>query len=114
MARRQPAVILTFVLLASQPLASMSQVELQPIPEPPPIPKPVRSGETLEPDVRIVRGESETVSEYRVNGQVKVIKVQPDVGPAYYLVDTDGDGSIDNRAVLGPDLVIPQWVLFSW
>ena len=114
MACRQSAVFLTLAVLFGLPIIAGAQEGLEPVPEPPPIPEAVRSGETLEPDIRIVRGESETVTEYRVNGVVRAIKVQPDVGPAYYLIDTDGDGRIDNSTELGPEVVIPQWVLFSW
>ena len=90
--------------------------ELQPAPEPPPLPPQVRSGEALEPDVRIVRKGQSTVTEYRVNGRLRAIKVQPDGDfPPYYLYDTDGDGRLDQRrARFDPDLLIPRWVIFSW
>ena len=65
-------------------------------PEPPDLPEPVRSGEPLdEPQVTIVRGEKETVYEYRVNGELRAMRVVPDNAPAYYLVDADGDGNTD-------------------
>ena len=80
-------------------------------PEPPPR---VQSGEPLEPEVRIIIREKETVTEYRLNGKLRAIRVEPSVGPAYYLVDTDGDGDLDTRGELDGDLLIPQWVLFSW
>ena len=90
--------------------------DLQAAPEPPPIPPKVRSGEELEPDVRIVRKDKSTVTEYRVNGRLRAIKVQPDGDfPPYYLYDTDGDGRLDQRrARFDPDLLIPNWVIFSW
>ena len=89
---------------------------LEPVPEPPPLPGRVRSGEVLEPDVRIVRRDQATVTEYRVNGRLRAIKVKPDGdAPPYYLYDTDGDGSLERRADrFDPDLLIPNWVLFSW
>ena len=37
----------------------------------------------------IVRKENATHHEYRANGQLYMIRVQPDVGPEYYLVDQD-------------------------
>lgn len=90
--------------------------DLQPAPDPPPLPPKVRSGEALEPDVRIVRRDQATVTEYRVNGKLRAIKVQPDGDFApYYLYDTDGDGQLDQRrARFDPDLLIPRWVIFSW
>lgn len=90
--------------------------ELEAIPEPPPIPDQVQNGEALEPDVRIVHKDNATVTEYRVNGRLRAIKVQPDGKfPPYYLYDTDGDGRLDQRlSRYDPDLLIPHWTLFSW
>ena len=107
------------LLLACASLSVQAQTvppDLQPAPEPPPIPPKVQSGEELEPDVRIVRRDQSTVTEYRVNGRLRAIKVQPDGGfPAYYLYDTDGDGRLDQRrARFDADLLIPNWVIFSW
>ena len=80
------------------------------------MPGRVQSGEVMEPDVVIKRRDDATVSEYRVNGRLRAIKVQPDGDvPAYYLYDTDGDGRLDRRDTrFDPDLLIPSWVIFSW
>jgi hypothetical protein len=89
---------------------------LQVLPEPPPISERLQSGEVMDPDVRIVRRDKSTVTEYRVNGRLRAIKVTPDGNfPAYYLYDTDGDGRLDQRrSRFEPDLLIPSWVIFSW
>ncbi len=96
--------------------AQQPPAELEAIPEPPPIPEQVQSGEALEPEVRIVRKDESTITEYRINGRIRAVKVQPDGKlPAYYLYDTDGDGRLDQRTNrYDPDLLIPHWVLFSW
>lgn len=100
------------------PLAAAAQSEppkLAAVPEPPPLPEQVQSGETLEPDITIIRREREIVTEYRINGRLQAIKVQPENAPAYYLVDADGDGKLETRSKgLGPNFLIPQWVIFSW
>ena len=89
--------------------------DLEDVPEPPPLPEPVKSGEVLEPEVTIVRRERSTVYEYRVNGQLRAIKVVPDRGRPYFLVDADGDGRLETtRSALAPDFLVPAWVLFSW
>ncbi len=89
--------------------------DLQGVPQPPPIPEKVQSGEVLEPDVRIIEKEERIVEEYSVNGKVYAIKVIPRNAPAYYLVDTDGDGSLETRRNdLQADILVPQWVIFSW
>lgn len=89
--------------------------QLTPVPEPPDIPEQLQSGEVIEPEVTITRRQQETVVEYRVNGILRAIRVIPDVGYPYYLVDTDGDGDLETRRnSLGPDFLINQWVIFSW
>ena len=103
-------------LVATTSLAQDKPPKLEPVPEPPPLPSRVQSGEVLEPDVRIVRKNQSTVTEYRLGGRLRAIKVQPDGDfPPYYLYDTDGDGRLDRRlARFDPDLLIPSWVIFSW
>ncbi len=82
--------------------------------EPPVIPQQVESGEVLEPDVTIRKGKEKTHYEYRINGQLYMVKVVPDIGPAYYLVDTDGDGTLESREQAIDEISVPRWVLFSW
>jgi len=73
------------------------------------------STEDLGPDVQILQGKSANIEEFRSNGKVYMIKVKPKKGPAYYLVDADGDGDFDTRRNdLQPNLLIPSWVLFTW
>lgn len=92
-----------------------AETGLAPAPEPPDIPQQVQSGEALEPEVTIIQREQETVEEYRINGQLYMIKITPSAGPPYYLIDVKGDGNFERR---GNDIVsetyVPQWVLFSW
>ncbi len=88
------------------------------VPEPPDIPLPVESGEVLdpeEPEITIKRRGGKTIQEYRINGVLYMVKIVPDAGPAYYLIDTDGDGNMDVRnSDLERELKVPQWVLLRW
>ena len=91
-------------------------------PPPPPLepvpdlaPQAPQSSETVEPQVTIVQRKEETIEEYRIHGQLYMIKVTPKKGPPYYLVDTNGDGRLDaRRSELDPKLLIPAWVIFKW
>ncbi len=95
--------------------ATAQEEQPERFPEAPPPPPKVQSGETLEPEVTIRRDETQTVEEYRVNGRLYMIKVKPDVGPTYYLMDADGDGNLETRRnELDPGFQIPGWVLFRW
>ncbi|NIR29783.1 MAG: DUF2782 domain-containing protein [Gammaproteobacteria bacterium] len=102
-------------LLASSVLAQSKPKDLQPAPEPPPLPDSVRSGEALEPEITIVPKDDRVIHEYRLNGQLYAIKVVPSKGPAYYLVDVDGDGRLDTRRNdLAAPILIPAWVILRW
>ncbi len=113
--------LLPLILLALASAAQAAGEEppgLIPIPEQPDLPPPVENGQPIAPDVTITRKGKDIVEEYRVNNRLYMIKIKPSVGPSYYLMDTDGDGTMDYR---GSDIVkgantpnIPQWVLFSW
>ena len=82
---------------------------------PPDLPDPIQSGVPIEPDVTIIRKDEAVIEEYRVNGKLYMVKVTPSVGPAYYLVDQDGDGRLESKtSQLGSDTAVPQWILFSW
>ncbi len=69
----------------------------------------------MEPDVTIRHRKGETVQEYRIQGRLYMIKVIPDKGLEYFLIDSDGNGSLDaRRSQLDPQLMIPSWILFKW
>ena len=76
---------------------------------------PGAAQEDLEPEVTIIQSDDEMIEEYRANNQLFMIKVTPRKGHAYYLVDTDGDGSLDTRKnELVENILIPQWILLRW
>ena len=108
-------IISLLLLLASLPVRAGDAPE--PIPDPPDLPPPVESGQPMEPDVTIIRKGEETIEEYRINNKLYMVKVKPIIGPAYYLLDKDGDGNMDVRRVAESgeqNMRINQWVLFSW
>lgn len=82
----------------------------------PAIPPPSIGAQTdLEPEVTIKHRDGETLQEYRINGRLYMIKVIPDKGREYFLIDSDGNGSLDARSdQLDPQLMIPSWILFTW
>lgn len=85
------------------------------VPEPPDLPMPVQSGEEMQPDITIIRKGKDTIEEYRRGGKLYMVKVKPQVGPAYYLIDTNGDGRMDvKKNDLDKTSTINQWILFEW
>lgn len=108
--------ILSLIMALAWTLASADETtELQAVPEPPPIPEKVKSGETLEPDVIIIKRKDTTVHEYRSNGRLYMIKIIPSSGSPYYMVDSDGDGNLETRRDdLASDIAVPSWVIMKW
>lgn len=81
----------------------------------PPPPMPADEREEIEPQVTIIRQEDRTIEEYRINGQLYMVKVTPSKGYPYYLVDADGDGQLETRRnELDPRILVPSWVIFRW
>jgi hypothetical protein len=108
---KHSALISVLVFTASAAIAD------EPVNTAPPTPPSARDQETIEPEVTIIQREDKTIEEYRVNGQLYMIKVTPKNAPPYFLVDNDGNGSLESRRSgneLEPDIMIPQWVLFRW
>lgn len=92
-----------------------SEEDLAPVPEPPTIPDPLQSGQAIEPQVTIIRRDDAVIEEYRLDGRHYMTRIIPATGPAYYLVDRDGDGQMETRmSEIYDDFIVPQWVLFSW
>ena len=101
-------------LFAAQMALAEKQAD---IPPPPPGSGAQRGGEEIEPEVVIIQREDKIIEEYRVNGQLYMIKVIPKNAPTYFLLDNDGDGTMESRlgaSDLEPDIMIPRWVLFRW
>lgn len=86
--------------------------DLQPLEE---IPPPAISNEENpdEPQITIVKKKGETIEEYRINGQLYMMKVTPEHGVPYYLHKEDQDGSWINDGPT-PPMSIPKWTLFRF
>lgn len=118
------------ILLLANPLTLLAAqqtppADLEPLPEAPPPPPPTENApppptgledEDLEPEVKIIKRNDAVIYEYRVNGRLYKVRVEPRVGPPYYLYDRDGDGVLEStrRQPLEPAPVVPNWVIHSW
>lgn len=80
----------------------------------PPAPSSPVAGEAVEPEITIREGARETIYEYRIRGKVYMVKVQPQIGPAYYMIDSNGDGTLDQRSTSPLNVNTNQWTIFSW
>ena len=62
---------------------------------------------------QVTRTESngDQITEYRIDGQLRAVQVVPSRGPAYFLYDRNGDGSIDRDR---DDVPQTYYRLFGW
>lgn len=113
----RPVRLLPFLLLAALNVWAQSDrpADLQPLPAvPPPPPGMEAFDEALEPQVTIVKKETETREEYRIKGKLYMIKVTPVRGAPFYLVDFQGNGNFIEADTVGPVTKPPMWVIHSW
>ncbi|ESQ14020.1 MAG: hypothetical protein N838_13130 [Thiohalocapsa sp. PB-PSB1] len=111
-----PSAFALFALIGSFTAAAQNRFDdARVLPEAAPIaPLPPTSDTLIDPEVTITETDTEVIYEYRVNGQLYMVKVQPVIGPPYYMMDIDGDGQLDVQDQSPPELAVPQWLLFSW
>ena len=107
---------LLLLLAASTVWAQQDRpADLKPLPAiPPPPPEMSSWDQALEPQVTIKKADREEHEEYRVNGQLYMIKVTPPDGPSYYLVDQQGNGTFTRVETLTPNLRPPMWVIYRF
>lgn len=117
--------LLTLLMLFCLAVRAEYPQELVPdAPPPPPMPLPDASPappsglseeEELQPEVKITKRGEDIVYEYRINNQLYMVKIVPRLGYPYYLVDQDGDGSLESRySNLEPNLLVPRWIIYRW
>ena len=116
-----PLVIVLALLCASAPQVLADAVDpsagksTDELVQPPPLApeQPSEANEPadtyLEPEITIVVKPEVVQYEYRINGQLYMIKVVPEKGKPYYLIDPDGTGQW--RRSFTSDVVPPQWVI---
>jgi len=95
---------LAVVLLAVLGLSARAELDLE-----------YRDDDHLEPQVQLKEYHNRTVEEYRINGNLYMIRIKPRFGPAYYLVDDSGTGELElRRDTGGRDILVPRWTLLTW
>jgi hypothetical protein len=64
------------------------------------------------PDVTIIAAEERTIYEFRQNGELRMVRVVPELGKPYYLVPRDptkGFGDLERA-----DMLVPSWVIVEF
>lgn len=106
----------TYPSLIAALLLSVGSAAAQEVPLPPPMPESVPGSEQeeLQPEVTIIQRGEDVIEEYRSGGQLYMIKITPSMGKPYYLIDSDGDGSLETRRNDFDNPEIIQWRIFTW
>ena len=93
----------------------MAQSTDSPPPADAPLPPKVQDpDEQIQPTVNIRQEDDRMVHEYSAGGQIYMIKVIPNAGPAYFLIDTTGDGELNERHDHMAPVKPAYWRLFDW
>jgi len=107
---------LLLALVAMQlPLLAAAEAppaDLQPLED---IPPPAISNDQNadEPQITIIKKKGETIEEYRINGQLYMMKVTPAHGVPYYMHKEDQNGG---WLMDGPNqpISVPKWTIFRF
>lgn len=108
------------VLLMAWPALAQDEPPPSDAPPPPPIreplpPKVQDPDEQIQPQVVIRREEERIVEEYSSGGAVYMIRVTPiEGGPSYYMIDTDGDGTLESRQESMEPVRPVYWKIAEW
>ena len=113
------AAIAVIILLPGSLVAQDDLIKPPPIPpadsEDVPIPPKIQE-EQIVPTVTIREEDDRMIEEYRLDGQVYMVKVTPKVGIPYYYIDTNGDGRLEldmDQRALNPVQPV-YWKVKEW
>ena len=113
------SLLLLALVVVQSPLTAFAKdkvppANLQPLEDIPPPPIADDGNLTDEPQVTIVKKKNgDTVEEYRIGGQLYMMKITPSHGVPYYMHREDQDGGWINDGPSQP-LSIPKWTLFRF
>ncbi len=99
---------------APAPAADASTEKAKDIPLPEKIPG--ADAEANAPTVSIRTGDNgDLIEEYRQNGQVTMVRVKPQRGPTYTLMDSNGDGRLDEvDGELNGGVAPVYYTIYEW
>ncbi|HAJ71830.1 MAG TPA: DUF2782 domain-containing protein [Methylophilaceae bacterium] len=85
----------------------------EPLEEVPPPPKVIEGQPMDEPEISIRKKGEDTIEEYRIHGELYMMKVTPKSGVPYYLHKQEENGAWVNVGP-NPPLSVPHWILFRF
>lgn len=109
-------ILLAVLLLPLLALAADKAPVLEPLPEalPPPAGKDLDKEQKEEPEVTTTKKGEDKVEEYRMHGQLYIMKITPPHGKSYYLYKEDQEGAWERFDGAAPPISVPKWILFRF
>lgn len=103
--------IVVMIAWSSQVMAAGEAQELETIDEF--TPPAITNEDITKPEITVIEKDGDTIEEYRVNGQLYMMKITPKHGKPYYMHKEDSEGG---WRIMGPNepLSIPKWTLFTF
>ena len=96
-------------------LNAIAEKKLELLEEVKPPPKNFESDIVDEPQITITKQGADMVEEYRINGELYMMKVTPPAGgPSYYLLKEDQDAGWAKYDGPAQPLTVPKWVIFRF
>lgn len=103
-----------FSLALAAPLCAATAQDAEPTLPQPPTARELEEG-LPGSQITIIRREHDVVEEFRLNGRLYMVRITPNRGRPYYLIDTTGDGLLDaRREIFDASTTVNRWRLFSW
>ncbi len=93
---------------AAQTAPAPAAPSTQPLPEL----SPGAPASADEPVITIRRQEGSELKEYRVRGQLMAVKVTPQIGKPYWLINRNGE--LQRHDGPSPNLTVPSWLVLEW
>lgn len=113
--RKQNKIKVFCLAISFLSLNVMAEKKLEPLEDIKPPPKNFESDVVDEPQITITKKGADTVEEYRINGELYMMKVSPSGGgPSYYLLKEDQDGGWARYDGPSQPLSVPKWVIFRF
>jgi len=107
-------VLMLMVAIPMLAIAAEVPPNLEPLPEAPPPPAGFDQDTAGEPQITITKKGADTIEEYRMNGELYMMKVTPAHGVPYYLTKEDQNAGWSRMDGPTAPLSIPKWVLFNF
>ena len=101
----------TFAPMVS--FAAEKPTNLEPLEEAPPPPAIGNENDPDKPEITIIKKNEETIEEYRIGGELYMMKITPAHGTPYYMHKEDKGGAWIHDGPNAP-LSVPKWTIFRF